>query len=169
MKRTLSREEAQKDLVYDSYYQKGNYGNKIWQTVIALLGWAAVLLPFFWIALPFVFPNIAKREHFLVYKEELQTLSFLFIFLAIVFVFLVILYVSLTFWNNHRFKTLLQKNVQYDEERLEKRRKLLNDEYDQRFGPEEFRKEVRFYSVKEEQNLDTDFVRTLYKEGGVKL
>lgn len=47
MKRTLSREEAQKDLVYDSYYQKGNYGNKIWQTVIALLGWAAVLLPFF--------------------------------------------------------------------------------------------------------------------------
>ncbi|WP_427813493.1 hypothetical protein ACQKTA_08950 [Enterococcus sp. 22-H-5-01] len=97
MKRTLSREEAQKDLVYDSYYQKGNYGTKIWQTVVGFLGWAAVLLPFFWIALPFVFPNIAKREHFLVYKEELQTLPFLFIFLAIVFVFLVILYVSLTF------------------------------------------------------------------------
>ncbi|MFC4772562.1 cell division protein [Enterococcus hermanniensis] len=169
MKRTLNREEAQKDLVYDSYYQKGHFGTKIFQTIVALLGWAAVFLPFFWLAIPYLFPDMAKREHFIVYKEEIQTFDFLFLFLAIIFLFLVVAYISLTLWNNHRFKTLLQKDIQYDEEQLDVRRALLNDAYDKQFGPEEFRKEVRYYSVKEEQNLDTDFVRNLYKEGGVKL
>ena len=99
----------------------------------------------------------------------MQTLKFLFIFLCIMFVVIAVIFILLTSWNNYRFKNLLQKSVQYDEERLDARRQLLKDEYDKRFGPEEFRREVCYYSVKEEQNLDTDFVRNLYKKGGVKL
>ena len=59
----------------------------------------------------------------------------------------------------------LQKEKQYDDERLNKRRELLNKAYDERFGSEEFRHKVCFYSVKEEQNLETDFVKKLYQEG----
>ena len=59
----------------------------------------------------------------------------------------------------------MQKEKQYDDERLNKRRELLNKAYDERFGSEEFRHKVCFYSGKEEQNLETDFVKKLYQEG----
>jgi len=169
MKPTISREEVKKMLVSDAYFEKGHYPLKILQTAAAIFGWFCVVAPFIWILLPFISPKTARRDHFLVYKEELQTLKFLIIFLSLVFVAIVIIFVILTLWNNYRFKNLLQKNIQYDEDRLNARRQLLKDEYEVRFGPEEFRKEVCYYSVKEEQNLETDFVRELYKKGGAKL
>ena len=70
----------------------------------------------------------------------MQTLKFLFVFLCIMFVVIAVIFILLTIWNNYRFKNLLQKSVQYDEKRLDARRQLLKDEYDKRFGPEEFRK-----------------------------
>ncbi len=70
----------------------------------------------------------------------MQTLKFLFIFLCIMFVVIAVIFILLTIWNNYRFKNLLQKSVQYDEERLDARRQLLKDEYDKRFGPEEFQR-----------------------------
>lgn len=165
MKQNLSREEAKKFLVYDPYFEKGNYGSKIFQTLVAILSWFGVLIPFLWILFPFVFPNRAQYNHIVVYLEEKTTLLFLLIFLSVSFVFLTILYILLTFWNNYRFKHFLQKEKQYDDERLNKRRELLNKAYDERFGSEEFRHKVCFYSVKEEQNLETDFVKKLYQEG----
>ncbi|MDU7301312.1 MAG: hypothetical protein E7L30_10570 [Lactococcus lactis] len=39
MKQNLSREEAKKSLVYDPYFEKGNYGSKIFQTLVAILSW----------------------------------------------------------------------------------------------------------------------------------
>lgn len=158
MKQNLSREEAKKSLVYDPYFEKGHYGSKIFQTLVAILSWFGVLIPF-------VFPNRAQYNHIVVYLEEKTTLLFLLIFLSVSFVFLTILYILLTFWNNYRFKHFLQKEKQYDDERLNKRRELLNKAYDERFGSEEFRHKVCFYSVKEEQNLETDFVKKLYQEG----
>ena len=169
MKPKISRDEVKKMLVSDSYYEKKHYPLKFIQTVIAILGWLCVAAPFIWVLLPFISPENARENHFQVYKEELQTLKFLFIFLSIMFVVIAVIFILLTIWNNYRFKNLLQKSVQYDEDRLNARRQLLKDEYEVRFGPEEFRKEVCYYSIKEEQNLDTDFVRNLYKKGGVKL
>ena len=171
-------------LVSDSYFEKRHYLLKILQTVVAIFSWLCVVAPFIWILLPFISPENARENHILVYKEEMQTLKFLFIFLCIMFVVIEVIFVLLTIWSYYKpqmaaivavdalsffFKNLLQKSVQYDEERLDARRQLLKDEYDKRFGPEEFRREVCYYSVKEEQNLDTDFVRNLYKKGGVKL
>lgn len=125
-----------------------------------------IYLPFLWISFPFVFPNRADLNHIIVYREEKSTLLFLFIFLSLSFVFLAILYIILTFWNNYRFKHFLQKEKQYDAERVDVRRKLINQAYDERFGTKDFRHNVCFYSVKEEQNLETDFVKKLYQKGG---
>lgn len=165
MKKNISREEAKKSLVYDSYFEKGHYGSKIFQTIIAFLGWCGVISPFLWIIFPFVFPNRANHNHIVVYLEEKTTLHFLFIFLSLSFVFLVILYTILTLWNNYRFKHFLQKEKQYDAERVKVRRKLINQAYNERFGSKDFRHNVCFYSVKEEQNLETDFVKKLYQKG----
>ena len=158
MKKNISREEAKKSLVYDPYFEKGHYGSKIFQTIIALLGWCGVIIPFLWIIFPFVFPNRARFDHIIIYREEKSTLLFLFIFLSI-------LYIILTFLNNYRFKHFLQKEKQYDAERVDVRRKLINQAYDERFGTKDFRHNVCFYSVKEEQNLETDFVKKLYQKG----
>ena len=57
----------------------------------------------------------------------MQTLKFLFIFLCIMFVVIAVIFILLTIWNNYRFKNLLQKSVQYDEERLDARRQLLKE------------------------------------------
>ena len=154
MKKNISREEAKKSLVYDPYFEKGHYGSKIFQTIMAAL-------PIF----PFVFPNRARFDHIIIYREEKSTLLFLFIFLSISFIFLSILYIILTFLNNYRFKHFLQKEKQYDAERVDVRRKLINQAYDERFGTKDFRHNVCFYSVKEEQNLETDFVKKLYQKG----
>ena len=161
----ISQEEAKKSLVYDHYFEKGHYGSKIFQTIIALLGWCGVIIPFLWIIFPFVFPNRARFDHIIIYREEKSTLLFLFIFLSISFIFLSILYIILTFLNNYRFKHFLQKEKQYDAERVDVGRKLINQAYDERFGTKDFRHNVCFYSVKEEQNLETDFVKKLYQKG----
>lgn len=75
------------------------------------------------------------------------------------------MYIILTFLNNYRFKHFLQKEKQYDAERVDVRRKLINQAYDERFGTKDFRHNVCFYSVKEEQNLETDFGKKLYQKG----
>lgn len=80
MKQNLSREEAKKSLVYDPYFEKGHYGSKIFQTLVAILSWFGVLIPFLWILFPFVFPNRAQYNHIVVYLEEKTTLLFLLIF-----------------------------------------------------------------------------------------
>ncbi|MBO0482945.1 cell division protein [Candidatus Enterococcus courvalinii] len=169
MKPKITREEVEQLLVSDAYFEKKNYALKLLQTVVAIIGWICVILPFVWLLLPFIFPEKAWKNHLVVYKDELQTLKFLVVFLSIMFIVIAIFYIGLTLRNNFHFKNFLQKKVQYDEDRLEKRRQLLSKAFNERFGPEEVRKEVCSYSVQEEQNLDTDFVRNLYKKGGVEL
>ncbi|WP_282671941.1 hypothetical protein [Lactococcus lactis] len=89
MKKNISREEAKKSLVYDPYFEKGHYGSKIFQTIIALLGWCGVIIPFLWIIFPFVFPNRARFDHIIIYREKnLHFYFFSFFFLYLLFSYL---------------------------------------------------------------------------------
>ena len=101
----------------------------------------------------------------LLFIEKKNLHFYFFSFSLFIFCFPAILYIILTFWNNYRFKHFLQKEKQYDAERVDVRRKLINQAYDERFGTKDFRHNVCFYSVKEEQNLETDFVKKLYQKG----
>ncbi|WP_265458149.1 cell division protein [Enterococcus sp. HY326] len=165
----ITREDVSHILVKDKYYEKGHLGTKIFQSVVALVGWFGVILPFIWIFVPILFPDLEISRYFHSYSEEIRALMFLVIFLAISFVIILITYVSLTLWNNHRFGGQLRKETTYDDQRLATRRQVLNDSYNERFGSQEYRHTVKYYAVKEEQNLDTHFVADLYKENGVKL
>lgn len=169
MKKQIKRADVSKLLISDDYFTKGHFFLKLRQTLVAILGWMGVMLPFAWLLLPLGFPEFTQKYSFYTYVEEFQTLRFLLIFLSISFVLILILYSGLTIWNNYRFKNFLQKNVLFDEERLEKRRKLLNEAYDERFASKEIRHTVNYYSVSEEQNLDKDFFKELYKKNEVSL
>ncbi|RBT36881.1 hypothetical protein EA73_00429 [Enterococcus faecium] len=56
----VTREEVASILVKDKYFSKGNYWLKIWQTLVALLGWMIVVLPFIWVFFPLTRPERAK-------------------------------------------------------------------------------------------------------------
>lgn len=165
----ITREDVASILVKDKYYEKGHWGTKIIQTIVAIIGWVGVILPFIWVFSPIVFPNLSISRYFHNYSEEMWALWFLIIFLAIAFVVILISYISLTVWNNRRFGGLLRKETTFDEERLAKRRQILSDSYAERFGDEEFRHSVKYYAVKEEQNFDTHFVEDIYKKNEVQL
>lgn len=121
-KREITREEVKGKLIRDLYFEKGNFWIKIYQTVIAFIGWIGFFLPFAWISLPYLFPIKMVKFKIYSYFEEVITIRFLFIFLSIVFFILVISYSLLTVLNNYRFKNNLQKKEQYDVSRLEKKR-----------------------------------------------
>lgn len=169
MKKNIQRADVAKLLVSDEYYEKKHVWLKIRQTLIALLGWIGVVVPFIWILAPFLFKEIANKFQLFTYTEEIQMFLFIGLFLVLAFLFILVLYIWLTILNNYRFKHLLQKENQYDEKLVEKRRQLLEEDFSKRFGPKEERRALNYYSVKEEQNLEKDYVQNLFKKGGADL
>ncbi|WP_225420421.1 hypothetical protein [Lapidilactobacillus bayanensis] len=168
-KHQVTRQEVSRRLVSDQYFESGHWILTIWQSILAVLAWLVVILPFVWLALPFVMPEWAVHLNFRTYFEELFTFKFLHWFLLIAVGLVTIFSVSLTIRNNHRFKHLISKEVLHDETRLVVRRRVLGDFYDERFGVQEFRESVRFYSIKAVQNLEVSTVKDLYQKYEVAL
>lgn len=168
----VKKEEVASILVKDKYFSKGNYWLKIWQTLVALLGWMIVVLPFIWVIwvfFPLTRPERAKDFFLYAFLSEKKMLYFLIgFFVLIFFSFLITLFV-LTRWNNRNLHKKVNESFEYEDEELEKRQELLEEMYTERFGTKEERETVRFYSVSAEQNLDTTFIADLYKENGVEL
>ncbi|WP_374286973.1 cell division protein [Lactococcus sp.] len=151
--------------VSDPYFEEKHFGLKVYQTLIAILGWFGVLLPFLWLMVPFFSSHPDYPINFLYYKEELPTFQFLALFLGIIFVAILILYISLTLKNNDNYKNKLSTQIKFNEDQVEIRKIILEEEYTKRFGSAEFRKSVKSYTIKEEQNFDTHFVQELYRIG----
>lgn len=52
MKQRVTREEVKERLVTDAYFQKGRSALKTRQTILTILAWLMVLVPFVWLAIP---------------------------------------------------------------------------------------------------------------------
>lgn len=168
----VKREEVASILVKDKYFSKGNYWLKIWQTLVALLGWMIVVLPFIWVIwvfFPLTRPERAKDFFLYAFLSEKKMLYFLIGFFVLIFFSFVITLFVLTRWNNRNLHKKVNESFEYEDEELEKRQELLEEMYTERFGTKEERETVRFYSVSAEQNLDTTFIADLYKENGMEL
>ena len=85
MKQRVTREEVKERLVTDAYFQKGRSALKTRQTILTILAWLMVLVPFVWLAIPLTLPNLADRIAFRTYLEEAVTFDFLALFLGISF------------------------------------------------------------------------------------
>ncbi|WP_430611262.1 hypothetical protein [Enterococcus sp. DIV0876] len=167
MKEKITREDVSKQLVTDSYFEPGNVGLKIKQTILVIIAWLLIFIPFIWLAIPFFFPRTADWLDFRVYVEERSAFSYLFIFLIVVFLLLTVLFVLLTRKNNRRFKNQLHKQSLHDEEMLEKRKMLMSEFYTARFGEQEERQKVRYYVVKPEQNISETEIKSLFQRNEV--
>ena len=49
----ITREDVSKQLVTDSYFEPGNVGLKIKQTILVIIAWLLIFIPFIWLAIPF--------------------------------------------------------------------------------------------------------------------
>lgn len=169
MKQNTKRREVAKILVEDRFFEKGHRKTKIIQSLVALIGWVGILVPLIWTSSPFLLPRHLTKRYHLMNGGEISSIRLLFIFLAFTFLTIVIIYITLTLFNNHRFNRTLRYKNTHNEAQLNKRRFLMNQVYSERFGSEDFRLNVRYYSVSEEQNFDTSFIKNLYDDGGAKL
>ena len=167
MKQRVTREEVKERLVTDAYFQKGRSALKTRQTILTILAWLMVLVPFVWLAIPLTLPNLADRIAFRTYLEEAVTFEFLALFLGISFLVLVLTFTLLTLRNNRRFKRLLQKQSMHDEAALEKRKELLEAFYEERFGTKEERHGAKYYAVAPEQNIGEREIQELLRRNGV--
>ena len=167
MKQRVTREEVKERLVTDAYFKKGRSALKTRQTILTILAWLMVLVPFVWLAIPLTLPNLADRIAFRTYLEEAVTFEFLALFLGISFLILGLTFALLTLRNNRRFKRLLQKQSMHDEAALEKRKELLEAFYEKRFGTKEERHGAKYYAVAPEQNIGETEIQELFRRNGV--
>jgi hypothetical protein len=150
----------------DDYFTSKNWRLKIRQTAIAIIGWLGVFLPFICIYITLKSPKIAKLIHIKYYADIVAPIEFLIKFFAVIFVLIAIIYLFLTFYNNHYFISVLTKKRVINQERRDHHKKLIEDGWTQKFGDSNKRRQQDFYSVKPEQDLETDFSQQLFKKRG---
>lgn len=168
-KKNITREEVANRLVSDNFFEKAHPVVTLRQTLVTLTAWTGVLLPFIWLLLPITAPKFAQRIHFRIYLEEIVTFDFLGLFLALAFLLIAVIFLVMTLWNNYHFKHHLRKTPLYNPDEAAVRKDRLETFYASRFGSKDCREAVRFYSVKEEQNFETNSVKEHYQKRGTAL
>ncbi|MFV0559220.1 MAG: hypothetical protein ACK5NA_00685 [Enterococcus sp.] len=163
MKKQVKREEVSELLVKDEFYEK-NMWLKIRQSVIACIAWGGVILPFAWLFFVRKEKLVEGNYPNILFSKEVNYFNHITFYLVLFFLILLLFFIALTFWNNRQFKKKFQKRSTYDTKRVAERKALLEKAYVERFGSKEERMNVRYYSVKEEQNLATHFVQELYQK-----
>ncbi|MFB9770637.1 hypothetical protein [Lactiplantibacillus modestisalitolerans] len=158
------QESGVKQYVTDKYFAKGHLWTKIWQSLVAIIGWICVAVPVYWTISSTLLATNQRVLHAWKYEEGKTLFYFFDRFFIIAFIIIAIIVVASTIHNNHRVKQHVSKEVQYDEDQLEIRTRRLDDYYTHRFGQASFRKHVKHYTVDPEQNIPTNAVHDLYKE-----
>lgn len=164
MKEQQNRHEAEKRFVSDHFFEKGHWWNKFYIVLLTIISWVAVFIPIYWTISSTLLKNDSKFYH--VWNDRTGEAIYYhtgFLFLVALAVITVGVFL-LTLHNNYRIKHHEKVEKLYDDEGLKVRKAVLNDFYTDRFGSEESRHEMRYYSVPEEKNLTDDTIRELYKE-----
>ncbi len=157
------KDEDKQQLYTDKYFEKGHWLLKIWQTIIAILGWLAVIIPIV-ITVTSFWANFDSRvPHLWSYKEGIYEIQFIGILLAFCFVMSAMFSISMTLIQNRKRDRLVEQWPTFNPINQNKREKTIAAFFDKRFGNKEFRENVRTYDVQPEQNLDTDEIKDLYE------
>lgn len=159
-----TKTESPQQMYTDAYFEKGHWGLKIWQTLIALFGWLAVIIPIVITVTAFWASFDPRVPHVWSYPEGIAEIKFIGILLIFSLIMAIIFSVSMTLIQNRKRERLVQQWPTYNPINQKKREQTLAHFIDQRFGPEEFRESVRTYDVQPEQNLATDTIKELYQK-----
>lgn len=156
--------EHQQQLYTDKYFEKGHWFLKIWQTIIAIIGWLAVIIPIVITVTSFWASFNPKIPHIWAYHEGIYEIAFIGVLLLFVFAMATIFSVSMTLIQNRKRDRVVDQWPTFNPINQKKRKKTIDDFIDNRFGNKEFRENVKIYDVQPEQNLSTHEIQDLYAE-----
>lgn len=164
MSKQKDSSEDKQQLYTDKYFEKGHWFLKIWQTIIALIGWLAVIIPIVITVTSFWASFNPKIPHIWSYSEGLSEIHFIGVLLIFSFIMSFIFSVSMTIIQNRKRDRLVEQWPTFNPIDQKKRERTIDSFIDQRFGNKEFRENTRTYDVQPEQNLDTDQIQKLYEK-----
>ena len=156
--------KVKQQLYTDVYFEKGHWGLKIWQTLVAIFGWICVIVPVVITVTSFWAAYDPKIPHLWSYNEGIFEIKFIGIILLFAFVMVWLFAVGMTIIQNRKRDRVVEQWPTFNPINQKKRETALEKFMDERFGDEEFRHNVRTYQVKPEQNLDTDQIHDLYEK-----
>lgn len=162
--------ENQKDtsdrqqLYTDKYFESGHWFLKIWQTIIAILGWLAVILPIVITVTSFWASFNPKIPHIWSYSEGISEIKFIGVLLLFSAIMATIFSITMTLIQNRKRDRLVEQWPTFNPINQKKRKDTIDNFIDHRFGSQEFRENVKTYDVQPEQNLDTHQIQDLYAQ-----
>lgn len=163
----MKDEKRRQQLYTDEYFEKGHILLKIWQTIVAIFGWLCVFIPLVITITSFWAAYNPKIPHIWSYDEGIFEIKFIAVILLFSFAMASLFAVSMTLIQNRRRDRLAEQWPTFNPINQKKRENELGKFMDERFGPKDFRENVRYYEVKPEQNLDTDQIKSIYKKSNL--
>ena len=155
-------------LYTDLYFGKGHWLLKIWQTLVALLGWIGVFVPLVITALSYIGITFGHFKPVWNYSEGIFEVKFIAVLLLFLASIALIYSVSMTIIQVRKRDWLVEQWPTFNPIDQKKRENELDQFMDERFGPAEFRENVRNYRVEADQNLDTDTIQELFSQHHLK-
>ena len=160
----MKAKENKQQLYTDKYFEFGHWLLKIWQTLIAILGWLAVILPIVITITAFWASFNPQVPHIWSYPEGISEIKFIGLLLLFSAFMATIFSITMTLIQNRKRDRLVEQWPTFNPINQKERKKTIDDFIDHRFGDQEFRENVKTYDVQPEQNLDTHQIQDLYAQ-----
>lgn len=160
-------EKDRQQLYTDKYFESGHLWLKIRQTIVAILGWLAVIIPIAITVTSFWASFDPRIPHIWSYHEGIFEIKFIGIILLFAWAITTIFSIGMTIIQNRKRARLVEQWPTFDPINQKKRKQTIDKFIDHRFGDQEFRENVRTYDVQPEQNLETHQIQKLYEQNNL--
>ncbi|MBB1079514.1 ABC transporter permease [Limosilactobacillus sp. STM2_1] len=139
----------------DDYFEKGHWGIKLWQTLIALLSWCVLFTPIIITSATYLaYRTHGQRGHlFWNYAEGFRELNFLCIFLAFSLGMIAVFCLAMGYIQHLRSRGLVEKWPMFDLTKSNWEQSRAEAFMTNRFGPRVDREKRQRFKVTAEQNL----------------
>lgn len=161
-----TKDEATEGFVHDRFFERGHLWLKVRETAIVLLITAFLVVPILVLINSTARTVVWENLYHWNYADGFDLARFLAWAISIIVVVVLVFSIYLLLRNNHRERKVYPHRKTYDVEGMERRKAILNQMYDERFGPEAVRHGSRYYVVAPEQNLPTGYLHDLFRKGG---
>jgi len=158
----MSKNNSKQQLYTDKYFEHGHWLLKIWQMLVSIIGWVAVIIPIAITVTSFWASYDSRIPHIWSYHEGIFEIKFIGVILLFAWVMTAIFSISMTIIQNRKRDRLVEQWPTFNPIDQKKRQETIDNFIDQRFGDQEFRENVRNYDVQPEQNLETNEIQKLY-------
>lgn len=156
--------QVTQQLYTDDYFAKGHLGLKLWQTLVALIGWLCVFVPILVTVISYIGVRFGGIQPLWRYHEGIYEIQFIGVILLFLASVALIFTVSMTIIQVRKRQRLVEQWPTFDPISQKARETELDKFMNQRFGTPEFRQHCRNYRVEADQNLDTDQIQSLFEQ-----